>query len=214
MTDDNVVTPPGWRSNWKKPEETRRAKSIRARQERLKASSDTFVEGEVIPPPKGSRNKSTRPFVLDDELKAQIVERVASGETLKKILAPKDMPSYITVYRAELADEQFGKDMAIARQVQAAVLADEVIEISDDSVSDIGENGRVDFEVIARSKIRTDNRKWLIGKLDPKRWGDKVQTDITSGGEKIETKEFSPLESARQVAFALELAKRNQEVKE
>lgn len=215
MTDEPVqiadALPEGWRSNWKKPGETRKEKGERNKKARLEAASDTFLEGELIPPRRGPRNQHNKPYEFDANLKAKIIERLAGGETLKKILAAPDMPSYMTVYREEQRDEEFGRDMALARQVQAAVMADEVIEISDDATADVDKNGRVDFEVIARSKIRTDNRKWLIAKLDPKRWGDKVQTDITSGGEKLEAKEISPLESARQVAFALELAKRAQE---
>lgn len=214
MTDEPVqigdALPEGWRSSWKKPEETRKAKSIRAKKLRKDASAEILMEGELIPPKRPPRNQYNRTYEFTDEIKAEIIERIASGQTLKRILSEDRMPSYMTVYRAEHDDEEFGRDMALARQVQAAVLADEVLEISDDSAQDVDKNGRVDFEVIARSKIRTDNRKWLISKLDPKKWGEKVQTDITSGGEKLDTKEISPLESARQVAFALELARRNQ----
>lgn len=202
--------PPGWNPRWKRPEETKRAKRERAKRERLEASRDVFVEGVVIPP-RPPTNQWNRKYVFDEAMKAQIVERIASGETLKKIVSDENMPSYMTVYREERRDEEFGEAMRLAREVAAAVLADEVIEISDNATEDYRSDGGINYEVIARSKLRTDNRKWLISKLDPKRWGDKVHADITSGGEKIESKEISPMESARQVAFALELAKRANE---
>jgi len=90
----------------------------------------------------------------------------------------------------------------------AELLAEEVLEISDDVSEDYKADGSINYELVARSKLRADNRKWLASKLDPARFSDKVQTDITSGGERIEVKEISPIEQARQVAFALELAKR------
>jgi hypothetical protein len=178
------------------------------REIRRQASEEIFTpkDGEIIPP-RPRRNQWNR-IELTPELKEEIVERVASGELLKNILNDERMPSYMTVHREEERDPDFGADMRIAKRVHASILVDEVIEISDNAMADIKADGSVNHELIARSKIRTDNRKWLASKLDPVRFSEKVQTDITSGGERIEAKEVSPLESARQVAFALELARR------
>jgi len=53
-------------------------------------------------------------------------------------------------------------------------------------------------EAARRSQIRIDARKWILSKLAPKRFGDKVQTEITgaNGGpvefQKIERVIVSP----------------------
>jgi len=176
----------------------------------MKRQADAEVFGAEIIPPKPPRHRGNR-IDLTPELKEEIVQRVASGELLKSILASEDMPSRFSVFREYERDPEFGADMKAARQVAADLLAEEVLEISDDAREDYKSDGSINYELVARSKLRADNRKWLASKFDPVRFSDKVQTDITSGGEKIEAKEISPIEQARQVAFALELAKRSAE---
>lgn len=214
MTDEpNIELPEGWRPEWGPP--ARKLKKEANKRTKLEADKDIFLTGQVIPPKRKAREElgiQKRPW--DDALKAEIVERTAEGELLGSILSDPAMPSRMSVWRMQQSDEQFGLDMQMAREVAASLLAEEVIEISDHAAEDYRADGSINYEVIARSKLRTDNRKWIISKLDPKRWGDKIQTDVTSGGEKIEAKEISPIESARQVAFALELNKRAQEAGE
>lgn len=182
------------------------------REIKRQADEETFksvssLVGEIIPPKR--RNQHNK-IELTAQLKEEIVQRVASGELMKHVCQDEHMPSYFTMYREEERDADFGADMRAARRACASIYADEVIEISDDAKEDVKADGSVNYELIARSKLRTDNRKWIAAKLDPARFSDKLQTDITSGGEKIEVKETSALESARQIAFALEMAKRSQ----
>lgn len=67
---------------------------------------------------------------------------------------------------------------ARAREAQADRHAEEILRIADDGKSDtyIDEHGneRVDQEVVARSKLRVDARKWLASKMRPKVYGDKL----------------------------------------
>lgn len=42
---------------------------------------------------------------------------------------------------------------------------------------------RVNGEAVQRAKLRVDSRKWLLSKLAPSRFGDRI--DVTSGGEKL-----------------------------
>lgn len=184
------------------------------REVKRQADEEVFgaKDGELIPP-RPKRNQWNK-IELTAELKEEIVQRLASGELLKNILNDERMPSYMTVHREEERDPEFGADMKLARRVCASVLVDEVLEISDDAREDYKPDGSINYEIVARSKMRADNRKWVASKLDPNRFSEKVQTDITSGGEKLDAKEISPLESARQVAFLVEMAKRASPAKE
>ena len=51
----------------------------------------------------------------------------------------------------------------------------------------VDENGnpRINHDVIQRDRLRVDARKWMLGKMQPKKYGDKL--DVTSDGEKIST---------------------------
>jgi hypothetical protein len=86
-------------------------------------------------------------------------------------------------------DEDLRNKYARAREIQADYLADQIIEISDETHSDksFNEDGYevTNHEVIARSRLRVDARKWKASKLYPKKYADRVDTDLTSGGQKI-----------------------------
>ena len=59
------------------------------------------------------------------------------------------------------------------------MLADELVEISDDSTNDtiVTEDGKVvtNQEVVARSRLRVDTRKWMLAKMLPKVYGEKLE---------------------------------------
>jgi len=66
--------------------------------------------------------------------------------------------------------------------MQVEYWAHEIIEIADDTSGDfINERGErvVDHEHINRAKLRVDARKWLMSKLHPQRYGDRVTADVT-----------------------------------
>lgn len=61
-------------------------------------------------------------------------------------------------------------------------MADEMLEIADDSSRDYvaTENGLVlDPENVQRSKLRVHARQWLMGRLLPRVFGDRVTQEVT-----------------------------------
>lgn len=77
----------------------------------------------------------------------------------------------------------FGEQYAAARARGYELLADEIIEISDDDSQDVirTENGdKANAEFVARSRLRVDSRKWMLAKMLPKRFGDKL--DLNHSG--------------------------------
>jgi hypothetical protein len=48
------------------------------------------------------------------------------------------------------------------------------------------------------ARLQVDTRKWMAGKLDPARYGDRVEVEQTTT---IKDERFPPLELARRVAF-------------
>jgi len=67
-----------------------------------------------------------------------------------------------------------------AREEQADRLFEECLAIADDTTGDVvmvgkgGQVERVDHGNIQRSRLRVDTRKWMAGKLAPKKYGDRV----------------------------------------
>lgn len=102
----------------------------------------------------------------------------------------KAMPQERTLYNWLEEKPDFLQKYALAREARADRWADEIIEISDDSendfiyVEDSDKNGRgarqvVNHENINRSRLRVDTRKWLMARMSPRKYGDKVQQEIT-----------------------------------
>lgn len=87
-------------------------------------------------------------------------------------------------------DNEFATRYARAKELQADHIFEQIIEIADDDTDDelfVGgddESGagakRVqNSEFIARSKLKVDARKWVVSKLVPKKYGDKVVQEVT-----------------------------------
>ena len=110
-----------------------------------------------------------------------ICEGIADGRSLRSICEAEDMPSKSAVFRWLAANEAFRDQYARAREAQADALFDEILGIADDGQNDTytDEDGnvRTNQDVIARSRLRVDARKWMAGKLRPKVYGDKIQTE-------------------------------------
>jgi hypothetical protein len=91
------------------------------------------------------------------------------------------MPNKATVFRWLGLHKSFRDQYARAREAQADALADEILDIADDGLNDSYEdedgNRRTDYDVIARSKLRVDARKWIASKLKPRVYGDKPMSE-------------------------------------
>lgn len=111
-----------------------------------------------------------------------------AGESLRHICAESNMPDKSTVFRWLAANEAFRDQYARARTVQAEVMADDILAIADDGTNDwmerIGQDGEpigwtLNGEHVQRSKLRLDSRKWLMSKLAPKKYGERLELDAT-----------------------------------
>lgn len=99
-------------------------------------------------------------------------------------------------------DEARCDQYARARQARADKLAEEILAISDDGSNDtyVDDDGkpRTDHDVVARSRLRVDSRKWLASKMYPKMYGDRQilagDPEAPLGGVKIDLSQLSDTE--------------------
>lgn len=121
-----------------------------------------------------------RPSTFTQETADAICARLAEGESLNSICKDEAFPPESTVRRWALDDEQgFSANYARAREVGYLRMADEITQIADngsnDTYTDDEGNERTNQDVIARSRLRVDTRKWLLSKMLPKVYGDKLE---------------------------------------
>ncbi len=118
--------------------------------------------------------KLGRPSIYTQELVDRILNRMADGESLRKICAEKDMPHIATVLQWKLDRPAFSEQYEQARATQAHRLFEELLEIADDTTGDT-----------QRDRLRVDARKWFLSKVAPKIYGDKL--DLTSDNKVLPT---------------------------
>ena len=112
------------------------------------------------------------------ETRQAILERLKEGLSLRKAAEANGVAA-ATVLGWVDADAAYSEQYARARALGYQLLADEILEISDDATGDVidTEHGpKVDAERVARSKLRVDSRKWMLSKMLPKVYGDKIET--------------------------------------
>lgn len=116
---------------------------------------------------------------LDRSVAAEILDRVSEGEPLRAVLrsAPERFPGKTQWYAWLAEDEALAARFRQAREEGADAIAEECLEIADDSSEDYrpGKDGPVfDSEHVQRSKLRIDTRLKLLAKWFPQRYGESV----------------------------------------
>jgi len=121
---------------------------------------------------------------LTPELQETILGYVAEGRSVRWIAEQPGMPGATTVWRWLAANETFAAAYARAKEIGLEAAADELLEIADDARQDtyidsMG-NERTDTEVIGRSKLRIETRKWLLERLAAKKYS--ATTNVKHSG--------------------------------
>lgn len=126
-----------------------------------------------------------RPSKYTPEIADKICEIISTSSKGLKAICKDLNVSAVTVYHWLKNNDVFLNTYTRARESQADLLADEIIEIADDTSNDttVNENGKeiANSEWINRSRLRVEARKWIASKLKPKKYADKI--DIEHSGE-------------------------------
>ena len=124
-----------------------------------------------------------RPFTYSRELTDKILAQMAEGMTLREICKQPGMPAPSTVRYWVVQDvDGVAARYARARDAQALHWADEILATADDGSNDWvmrqARDGKMrkelDREHVSRSALRVDARKWLLAKLHPQLFGERV----------------------------------------
>lgn len=115
-----------------------------------------------------------------------------SSASIATILAAghegNDLPSYSTVALWLASDTDLSEQYARAKEAQAEHMAEEMLDIADNAQNDWmerldkdeqGIGWQLNGDHVQRSRLRIEARKWLMGKLKPKKYGEKLDVDLT-----------------------------------
>lgn len=123
--------------------------------------------------------KKGRPSVYSKEIAKKICNAISNSEKGLRHICKSNtsFPDVATIMRwlADDSKKDFREQYARARELQADFMADKMLEIADDDSRD--EIAFVGINNVQRAKVRVDTRKWLLSKLAPKKYGDKLELD-------------------------------------
>ena len=116
----------------------------------------------------GQQPRRGRPTEYTEALAPYICMELASGRSLRSICTAEDMPAESTV-RLWVTENRngFSAQYARARDAQMDAMAEDILSIADEE----------NEEDTQRAKLRIDTRKWLMSKMAPKKYGDKVMNE-------------------------------------
>lgn len=133
-----------------------------------------------------------RPTIFTKELGDKICEELATGVSLRTVCKADEMPCIATVFSWMRTKPDFLAQYARAKEESTDAMAEEILDIADDGSNDYMEVTKgnktyniEDKEVTNRSRLRVDTRKWIMSKMKPKRYGDKL--DMTTNGKDLPT---------------------------
>jgi hypothetical protein len=141
-----------------------------------------------------TKRKVGRPSEYTKEIADKICDKLSDGISLRTVCLADDMPDKVTVFRWIRQNDEFRNQYARAKEESADAMGEDVMDISDNGTNDYMEDDyqkgktpgyQLNGENIQRSKLRVDTRKWLMSKMKPKKYGDKL--DMTTNGKDLPT---------------------------
>ena len=136
------------------------------------------------------------------EMAEVICAEIITGRSLPDISRDPGMPHVRTIFRWLANQPEFQRLYELACLSRTHALAEEIIAISDDDSADwieepakhgAGVVRRADNAAVQRARLKVDSRKWLLSKLQPRKYGDRVSAELTgANGGPIKREESFP----------------------
>lgn len=116
-----------------------------------------------------SKAQGGRPTIYTNEIADDICLRVSNGRSLNSISKDKDMPTKSTIYDWLSNNDEFSDKYRKATEQREDFHFEEMMEIADKALPESAE--------VAKAKLQIDTRKWVLSRMNPKKYGDKQQME-------------------------------------
>ena len=108
-----------------------------------------------------------RPSTYTEEMGNMICDKLTEGVSLRKLCKMDGFPNPSTIYVWIDRFPEFAERYARAREAATEDMLEDILEIADDPSLDAQEK-----------RVRIDTRKWAMGKLKPKKYGEKTTHEV------------------------------------
>lgn len=147
-----------------------------------------------------TKHAGGRPTRYTQDLADTICEELALGKSMRTICQSDDMPAMSTVFKWLRENTGFSEQYEKAKQESADAMAEELLYIADTPVMGVITTTKADGsvetkqdEMLGHRRLQIDSRKWLMAKMKPKKYGEKL--DVTSDGKPLPTPIYNGLSS-------------------
>lgn len=123
------------------------------------------LRGLLVASPKG-KGACGRPTKYTDEIIKEFCRRISIGRSVHSVCRDEDMPSRETFYKSIRENDYLSDQYREALKLREDYHFDEMLEIAD-MVEDDGVK-------IQKAKLMIDTRKWVLSRMNPKKYGDKA----------------------------------------
>ncbi len=125
--------------------------------------------------------KGRPPFQWTLDMEDYIVAKIVAGHSLRAIVQMakdedfkgKPFPSFETIMAYVASNEEFRLKYAHAKDIQQDLMAENIIDIMD------GRYPGFETAELGQRKESAEIRKWVMGKLRRKKWGEVKVTEVT-----------------------------------
>lgn len=120
---------------------------------------------------------------MDREKADIILDRIKSGMSLRKATEGNEPCKYTTFLQWVDKNPELQDQYARAMETRADVIFNDLESIANAIPERGAADGKIDNGWVQHQRLKIDTLKWMLGKMKPKKYGDKI--DLTSDGEKI-----------------------------
>lgn len=120
-------------------------------------------------PIKRARHEKALQILSKPDFWEQLWEHLAEGNTLRSFISGSDVP-YGVLWRKMQSDPALMERYEIVRNARALANAERI-----EALAEKVETEQIDPNA---AKIAMGARQWLAERMDPKRWGNKIQQDV------------------------------------
>ena len=169
-----------------------------------------------------ARGRGRPGFQWTEEIEDYIVAKIVAGHSLRAIVQMakdedfkgKSFPAFETIMAYVASNKDFAHKYTRAKDIQQDLMAENIIDIMD------GRYPGFENAELGQRKESAEIRKWVMGKLRRKKWGDVKVTEVTGGDgqplippQVIDTRSLTP-EAQAALYQALQVIKAQNEAED
>lgn len=139
------------------------------------------------------------PFEWTEAIEDEIFGLLVSGKSVNSILGKdrrEGLPGPDTFYKRVANDKNFAEKYARVAEIRERVIFEEILNIADTPQIGVIETAKEwgtevkTADMIEHRRLQIDARKWMLGKMAPKKYGDKLDVEA-SGTIAVTIKRYS-----------------------